>query len=358
MESRIDNNLPKFILDRYVLGDYIGFGESLRDEFKEFMFKSDPEMFLTETKIEKAVIEGSLPENFNEVILANLLHYFQVYLPKYISAFSNCDELEEGHLYFGINNIGEITGIPFQGNLTEKDIDILIRQVKDMIFQDEKEKDGDLLDQIQVELHQLKIDVDLIPDQTDREIHIRRTKYQEYCEEYKIFVEERAKWLEELNSFNNKISYMILDPKIRADIASYIRKNATHRNNIAEILESDETIEILNGIQLNDYKSDDNNIYYWVMFYKDYTISKIRARKPVKPEYTQGDLNHLYCDYFKCLTKLRHKFVTLNSKVNYYLLKIIIPGKKNYTTYYKHPIYEWKWMTKIRTIGIQGPCCI
>jgi len=342
----------------YILGDYIGFTESLRDEFKEFMFKSDPEIFLSEKEIEVAVIEGKIPKNFNEVILANLLHYFQVYLPKYISAFSNCDELKEGHLYFGVNNIGEITGIPYHGELTEKDMATLMKSIKDFIFQENKEAEGDLMDQIQIELHQLEIDNDLIPDNTDKEINFTKEKYEEYCQAYKIFCEEKTKWLEELNSFNNKISYMILDPKIREDISIYIRTNASHRNNIAEILESDIPIEILNGIQLNDYKSSDDNVYYWVMFYKDYTIAKIRARKPIKPEYSYNELSHLYCDYFRCLTKLRYKFLSNNTEIKYYLLKIVIPGKKNFRTYYKHPIYEWKWMTKIRSIGIQGPCCI
>lgn len=352
------NNFKEHPKNSYTLGDYIGFRESLRDEFKEFMFKSDPEIFLLEEEIEESVIEGKLPKSFNEVILANLLHYFQVYLPKYISAFSNCDELEEGHLYFGVNNIGEITGIPYKGELSEKDISTLIKGIKDFIFQENKEIEGDLMDEVQVELHQLIIDYDLIPDHTDEEIKFRKQKYEDYCRDYKSFCEEKAKWLDELNSFNNKISYMILDPKIREDIAIYIRANAPNRNNIAEILESDAPIEILNGIQLNDYKSSDDNIYYWVMFYKDYIISKIRVRKPIKPEYSYNELSHLYCDYFRCLTKLRYKFIIKNPEINYYLLKIVIPGKKNFRTYYKHPIYEWKWMTKIRAIGVQGPCCI
>jgi hypothetical protein len=150
----------------------------------------------------------------------------------------------------------------------------------------------------------------------------------------------------------------MLDRKIRNDIAKYIRENASHRNNIAELLESNVELEILNGLQLADYKSEDDNVYYWVMFYKDYIIDKIRSRKPIKPEYIQGDINHIYLEYLRCITKLRNKLVVNNTRMNYYLLKVRIPGKKNYGVYYRHPVYEWKWLMKTRTIGSQGPCCM
>jgi hypothetical protein len=347
---------------RYTLGDYIGFEESLKDEFKEFMFKIDTEMFLSEVEIENIVRKGKLPDNFNEMILGNLYHYFQVYLPKYISAFANCEELEEGYFYVGVSNFGEITGIPYNGELTLEDLKDLMDTIRNSVSLEMEAEDKDLINelfsQIKVELHKLDVDMDLIPEETEKEIEAKIYRLKKSYQDYQAYIMVRDKWLEELHSFTNKISYIMLDRKIRNDIAKYIRENASHRNNIADILESDIELEILNGLQLADYKSDDDNIYYWVMFYKDYIIDKIRSRKPVKPEYIQGDINHIYLEYLRCITKLRNKMICNNQKMSYYMIKVRIPGKKKYGVYYRHPVYEWKWLMKIRTIGAQGPCCM
>ncbi len=348
------------------IGDYIGFGESLKDEFKEFVIKIDPEVFVEPSEIETIIKTGILPNKFNDIIYGNLFHYFQVYLPKYISAFANCENLDEGFLYFGINNIGEITGIPVLGEITNKSVQIMIDSVKDSLGLERKnEKEVEyinmLFSEISIEVIKLEKNLEFLDDNGTREINERTEKHIEYLADYKKFLEERNKWLEEIMSFTTKISYIILDKKIRTDIANYIRTSGPQRPEVqkqADILDSDVHIEILNGIQLNDYKNSDENVYYWVMFYKDLIIQEIRSRKPIKPIYTYGAFESIYMNYFQLLTKMRYKFITNNTECNYYVIKIRIPGKKDIPVYYKHPVYDWKWMMKVRSIGSKGPCCI
>ena len=74
-----------------ILGDYIGFGESLQDEFKEFVLRLDPELFTDSSHFKEIINTGILPEGFNDIVLENIFHYFRIYLPKYISAFANCE---------------------------------------------------------------------------------------------------------------------------------------------------------------------------------------------------------------------------------------------------------------------------
>jgi hypothetical protein len=72
----------------WILGDYIGFKESLEDEFKEFMFKITPEFYFSNHQVQTYVKTGVLDEKiFNDFVLENLEQYLQIYLPKYISAF-------------------------------------------------------------------------------------------------------------------------------------------------------------------------------------------------------------------------------------------------------------------------------
>jgi hypothetical protein len=337
-----------------ILGDYIGFNESLKDEFKEFVIKIDPELFFDQYEVENIIKTGILPSKFNDLIFGNIYHYLQIYLPKYISAFTNCENLDEGYLYLGVNNSGEITGIPVLGEIKEEDIKYMLESIKDSLSYD-------ILPELKIEIIKLEKNLDFLEDTGSQEIKEKTIKYLEYVSNFKKYCQERDKWIEELMSFTHKISYIILDRKIRNDISKYIREHGPQTPKVqlqADILESDKEIEVLNGIQLSDYKTSDENVYYWVMYYKDMIIEKIRNRKPIKPMYTHTSFDFVYLNYFQLLTKMRYKFIQNNEECNYYIIKITIPGKKETPIYYRHPVYDWKWMMKIRTEGIEGPCCI
>jgi hypothetical protein len=334
-----------------ILGDYIGFDESLRDEFKEFVIKIDPELFFESGEVENIIKTGILPETFNDIIFSNLYHYFQIYLPKYISAFANCENLDEGILYFGVNNSGEITGIPILGEIKEEDVKYMLTSVKDSLS-------SDILSELKIEIIKLDKNIDYLDDIGTQEIKAKSDKFLEYFSEFKKYIIERDKWFEELSSFTNKISYIILDRKIRNDIAKYIKEHGSKRPEVqkqAEILESSQHIEVLNGMQLCDYKISDDNVYYWVMYYKDMIIEEIRKRKPIKPLYIH---DIVYVTYFQLLTKMRYKFIQNNPNCNYYIIKITIPGKQDVPIYFKHPVYDYKWIKKVRVDTDKGPCCI
>ncbi len=349
----------------WILGDYIGFEESLEDEFKEFMFKITPEFYFSNQQVHDYVKTGVLDKLiFNDFVLENLEQYLQIYLPKYISAFGNSEEVEDGYLYLGVNDSGELTGIPFLGVINQDHIKEIFFSIKQWVGVDndpENKFRDELIQNVSFELIPLEVNMDLLDDEEEELVRLeqRFSNFMKELEEYKI---KHAKWLEEIQSFTNKISYIMLDKNIRNEIATYIRKNCkTERVWIAELLESDKKIEILNGIQLADYKNCDNNVYYWIMFYKDYIIGKIRKKKPIKPTNTYGCLSHIYFDYFRGLTKLRRKFVLNNPSLTYTILRFKIPGKKtkeDKIIFYNQPDFVEKWYHKIRTIGLRGPCCV
>ena len=59
-------------IQRKILGDYIGFEESLEHEFKEFTLKSDLDSYLEPHEIEMIARTGLLPDIFNDVIEENM----------------------------------------------------------------------------------------------------------------------------------------------------------------------------------------------------------------------------------------------------------------------------------------------
>jgi hypothetical protein len=69
---------------KYILGDYIGFEESLKDEFKEFMFKITPEFYFSNQQVYDYVKTGVLEERiFNDFVLENLEQYLFNFVDKY-----------------------------------------------------------------------------------------------------------------------------------------------------------------------------------------------------------------------------------------------------------------------------------
>jgi len=349
----------------WILGDYIGFKESLEDEFKEFMFKITPEFYFSNQQVYDYVKTGVLDNRiFNDFVLENLEQYLQIYLPKYISAFGNSEEVEDGYLYLGVNDSGELTGIPFLGSINQEHIKQILFSIKQWVGVDndpENKFRDELIQNVSFDLIPLEVNMDLLEDDEEELLRLEQ-RYANFIKEIENYKIQHAKWLEEIQSFTTKISYIMLDKTMRKEIADYIRTNCKEeRFWIAGLLESDKKIEILNGIQLSDYKNCDNNVYYWIMFYKDYIVNNIRKKKPIKPTNTYGSLSHIYLDYFRGLTKLRKKFILNNPSLTYTILRFRIPGKKykdDKTIFYNQPDFVEKWYHKIRTIGLRGPCCI
>ena len=108
----------------FKLGNFFGSRENLHNEFKEFCIRSEicPDLLST-NDIKQILIKG-IPKtkndciiisNFNLLVINSIQSYIEWYLPKYFCAFLNAQI--KGNIYIGIDDYGEITGIPFAGDL-------------------------------------------------------------------------------------------------------------------------------------------------------------------------------------------------------------------------------------------------
>ena len=109
------------------LGEVLNIRESLCDEFKEFCLKKCIYDYYTREEIDTIIETGILKSDFNTVIYDTLERYFLFYLPKYASGFSNCTH--NGTLYIGVNDFGEVTGIPFIGSIDKTRVNIYIQHI-------------------------------------------------------------------------------------------------------------------------------------------------------------------------------------------------------------------------------------
>ena len=99
-----------------MLGGYYG-EESLNTEFKQFcnQFPSLLEEYFNEDELEEFLLNGRWTDKVNDLVNENIINYMAYIPQKYISCFGNSKI--KGNLIIGVDDSGEITGIPYNGNL-------------------------------------------------------------------------------------------------------------------------------------------------------------------------------------------------------------------------------------------------
>ena len=110
-----------------LLGEQLNSNESMEIEYKEFCFKRNIYNYFSKKQIKHILLTGKLDESFNSKIYDNIRVYFNTYIPKYASAFYNSN-IQNGVLKIGINDYGEVTGIPYIGNLDEMKCKSLLKE--------------------------------------------------------------------------------------------------------------------------------------------------------------------------------------------------------------------------------------
>lgn len=384
---------------KFFLGNYVDFTEDLQNEFKEFYLKLDISSFLTFEEIKHMVVSGEICRGFNEIIFCNLKHYINMYLPKYICAFSNTEEISEGHFYIGINDFGEITGIPFLGELDMDVIRSFLDYTKPFLSSSKGDSAIDkIINSIKIEIIKVESNILLLEDECKNELDEYIYKKNEFKRVYKDYIIKHTAWVEEMLSYASKLVEYVTDPKLRNAIVNYILDsndyksidvrgfitataidnttkdvvcNKSDLHKVIEILRSDEKIPIYDSIKLAELKLDPKHVLYWVMIYKDYMTQIIRQKRPVKPCDTVYNEEMFYNNMLRFISKMRYKFLEnsvssknfLNSRssysnLNYYVIKFIIPSNIETEVFYTNMNSEQAWIKKIRGYIGENVGCI
>jgi hypothetical protein len=362
-------------LKSYVLGNYIGFEEDLQNEFKEFYLKLDISSFLTFEEIKHMVLTGELCRGFNEIMFCNLKQYINIYLPKYISTFANTEEISEGHFYIGINDFGEITGIPFSEELDLNVIKSFLELTKPFLSSTHDSIIDQLIDSIKIEIIKVESNILLLEDDTKNELDEYNYKRNEFKRVYKDYILKHTSWVEEMLNYASKLVEYVSDPQLRLDISNFILNSDDYKSTlehgflyinladntrilkncstsdldkVIEVLKSSEIIEIYDSVKLSEIKLDPTHVLYWVMVYKDHMTQIIRQRRPIKPCDCVYNEEIFYNNMLRFISKMRYKFLIKNPKLNYYVIKFIIPGNFRNEIFYTNLNSDLRWIKKIR----------
>ena len=331
----------------YVLGDQIECKkESLNIEFKAFCLKCDLSLLYKYFDVDYITKTGILSSTdvyyFNHFILQNLKVYILRYIPRYASAFLN-SYIKNSQLYFGIDDFGEITGIPFFG-----DKETLTEFISTIDFSNWMSQKVD----IKIEVIPLNIDLRYLKDNSNyilQDFYYREKTQKYLLQKYKI---DRLKWANDMNSFTCKLPTLISNKKDEFDI--YLD---THAPDIKGY-----TVYQHEMYNISHLKIDPNHYLYWLMQFKDEHITKLRNTKPIRP--ITPKIIHAPDYLFSQLTEMRSKLLNSNKHLNYFMIKISCFQTSSQSNFHINPIFYYdmkkkSWLTKRRIYEESiGPSCL
>lgn len=334
------------------LGGYYG-TEDIKTEFKTFCLKEIYSLSLADAEniLTNLVWEKKLSYEINGTIKK----YLKKVLPKYISSFSNSDI--NGDFIIGIDDFGEITGIPIYGEIDKEMIEKKLKEViitniridNEKLTDDSAEK---ILDNIELEYIPLDIDPNLVTDEYSERYNEYKRQFMYRNNKIMEYNQKRIQWLGELSKYSTKLTTLINSTETREDIIQYIRNKSDNNEKqlqIIEMLKTDEYVPIPKYEVLIVRKIDPNDVLYWLVKYKDDMTELTCLKRPIKPSFSKV---YTPLQIIQKMSLVRHIFMNIE-EVTYYMLKISIKGENIPGEVYYKDAGEWK--IRYRRCSEDGP---
>ena len=339
------------------LGEKLPEEESLHHEYKEFCLKNNVYNYYSHKDLEEMVVTGKLHRDFNTVIHDNLKHYFLCYIPRYASAFSNCDNIKEGFLTIGINDYGEITGIPYIGELNAANLQSYLENTYKMIRAENNSRKWkqEYLKHIRFEVIPVEIKNPSL-NLCDMSLDIYNTMkslQDQYNDQYTKYLLSRDVWIAEFMNYACSINDML--DRRRDEVIHFVEKNAPHPDPIVAFLNSRLPLDY---DDLDNRRDNLDDYIYWIFQFKDVIIDKYLGAKPRAPHYPRM-CNAPYA-LMTHLSDMRLKLIRNNKDLRYYMIRIHFSGNipKSRPLEYFHPMRH-TWQSRNRAWSpFIGPYCI
>jgi hypothetical protein len=338
------------------LGEQLLEQESLSHEYKEFCLKNGVYNYYEYDEIENIITNGIIPIDFNRMIIDNIKTYFLHYIPKYASAFSNCN-INNGLISIGINDFGEITGIPYIGELNTEMLELYLHDAFKLIRGNYNHRNckKDYIKEIKLSVISIDTkDTDTrLYDISTSIIENMKKQREIYNIEYKHYLFDRDIWMKKFSTYSCSVNQLVNGK--RHEIVEYVKTNSPNLIHIINRIQSEIPIEI---DCIEECKDDPNHHLYWIFRFKDMKIYDLLESKP-KPPISPRILHAPYT-LITQLSDMRPKFLNNNHQLKYYLLRIHFSGSlgKNRNLEYYHPI-KTTWQARCRVVHpVFGPCCL
>ena len=275
---------------------------------------------------------------YNSVTEYTLKKYIKIYLPRYIASFSNPNTLNsQGEFYIGVDDDGIVHGIPYDGLL---DINLIKNEIKS-IFED-KIKNGKESEECLDEYFKL-IKIELF------ELNIRsKCDYYNYYEHYlnritnqnriyENYLKAKKIWENVFNMYVLKLHDIANNSITRLELINFIRENCKEKLVMYELLielRSDKIYKQVTFDMITKNKDNKLNMFYWIIKYKDYIVSRLKKMKPIIPKlyYNQNYPLQILCN----VPNMIPTWINNNKSLKLYLIKFTLPGNISKTKYLEY----------------------
>jgi hypothetical protein len=352
--------------------------ETLNKEYKELCIAAKDNVF-SNTSIRNLLYYGYKLENnkFNKMMYQIIEKNIRKYIAKYIGLFSKSQI--EGTFYFGINDTGYTTGMPFYGILNIQKIKKMFNSIIDnlrgaylddrYITEDEQNKIRYAYVQcIKYEIIELEI-----PKKDTSAYYKLHTEQQNKLSEFEAKCKKiNDMWdnynylyrlyILKLDRYKGKLVSYLINPELRAEIVIFILNDfeqnesldKTYLQDIIEFYLHDDnyydSISFCDG-EIDEIIKIEYTPIRWLIAYKDRMLAKIKELKPVIPNYRP--ITNMYLKFFNNISNIS-SFLLPDIKI--YLLKITIPYIPGVYCEYKYSGHS-TWHSKQRAIVLGQVSC-
>ena len=138
--------------------------EDLQTEFKELCLQIALDLYITDSEAEEILEKKIWNPKLQLAIDDTIQIYLTSVIPKYVTSFSGSSI--NGELFIGIDDFGEITGVPYYGEMSKSMISNYISlSIRDKIETGTNENYKDILNNISVDIIKLEIEQLLLIDE-------------------------------------------------------------------------------------------------------------------------------------------------------------------------------------------------
>lgn len=325
-----------------------------------------------------------------QLLMMSLHRNIGKYCSKYIAAFANGNI--DGKLVFGVDDDTTVTGIPVPpgkiastapastapaGDATTSDLltedrirsvlhSVVRKNVRSATYDSEQ-----IMRNIDIHLVPVLVDHDTIPpDRLDEILERHQCKQNDWEKRNERHRSEYLTWLNNIHFYKQKLSIVVDDVKFRKEFCDYLRLSlVTYPFSAERLVRFIEQVErgpipLDPSEEIRSIQSNPDNIFYWIMKFRDWkteALSGTKPRRPIRSENTI-DMKAILSNH----VEFQHRFVSRG--YCYYVIEFHIHGSRfrGSDFFFRIPKRWWetgsrpkqKWKYRTRVMTNQGPGCV
>ena len=323
--------------------------------------------------------------DISQLLMMSLYRNINKYCPKYIAAFGNGNI--DGKLIFGVDDDMIVTGIPVPPTKTPRTEAITGTEPRTLITEDRIRSvlhsvvrknlrsaiydSEQIMQNVDIRLVPVTVDPNTIPpDRLDEILERLRCEQADWEKRNELHRLEYLAWLNNIHFYKQKLTVVVDDIKFRKELCDFLRISLpTYPFSAERLIRFIEQVErgpipLDPSEEIRTIQSNPDNIFYWVMKFRDWkteALSRAKPRRPIRSE-TAINMKAVLSNH----VEFQHRF--LSRGFCYYVIEFHIHGSrfrgsdfffrvpKRWSETGSRPKQKWKYRTRVMTQ--QGPVLV